>query len=179
MRVAGLAGLLLLLGQLTAGCGGTAPETPSASESPAALSDPADEVPEGERMVSASQVEWLIAPRVAGLPEGVMIAFIDGQPLLKDPFTFQLRFPPNSGLMPHTHPVTSRMRVMSGAMLMGMGTEFDRSALRAIPAGKFIYDIKGTPHYVWFEVETIIQFRGMGPFGIDYIDPTDDPRLRE
>lgn len=179
VRVSGWAGLLLVLSQLMMGCGGSAPEPEPqpAPESPAAAFDPASEVPEGERFPSASQVRWLVAPQVAGLPEDVMIAFIDGNPLLKDPFTFQLRFPPDSGLMPHTHPATTRMSVISGVMLMGMGTEFDRSALTAIPAGEFIYDVKNTPHYVWFEEETIIQFRGMGPFGIDYIDPADDPRL--
>jgi hypothetical protein len=179
VRVAGLAGLLMVISQLVVGCGEDVPEREAQStpESPAAAFDPASEVPEGERSVPPSQVRWETPPAFAGLPEGVMIAFIDGLPPLKRPFTFQLRFPPNSGLMPHTHPATTRITVLSGKMLMGMGTEFDRSALTAIPAGQLIYDVKGTPHYVWFDEETIIQFRGMGPFGIDYLDPADDPRL--
>ena len=179
MRVVGLAGLLMVISQLAVGCGEAAPEREAQTtpESPAAAFDPASEVPKGERVVPSSQVRWETPPPFAGLPEGVMIAFIDGIPVVKRPFTFQLRFPPNSGLMPHTHPVTTRITVVSGEMLMGMGTEFDRSALKAIPASQFIYDVKGTPHYVWFDQETIIQFRGMGPFGIDYLDPADDPRL--
>jgi hypothetical protein len=102
VRVAGLAGLLMVISQLAVGCGEAVPEREAqpARESPAASFDPASEVPEGERSVPSSQVRWQTAPPLAGLPEGVMIAFIDGFPPLKRPFTFQLRFPPNSGLMP-------------------------------------------------------------------------------
>jgi hypothetical protein len=179
VRVAGLAGLLMVISQLAVGCGEAVPEREAqpTPESPAASFDPASEVPEGERLEPLSEVRWEIPPPFAGLPEGVMIAFLDGVPVVSRPFTFRLRFPANSGLMPHTHPATTRITVISGEMLMGMGTEFDRSALMAIPASQFIYDVKGTPHYVWFEEETILQFRGMGPFGIDYLDPADDPRL--
>jgi hypothetical protein len=31
-------------------------------------------------------------------------------------------------------------------------------------------------HYVWATVPTVIQVHGMGPFGIDYVNPADDPR---
>jgi len=31
-------------------------------------------------------------------------------------------------------------------------------------------------HAVWTEGETIVQFHGMGPWVINYVNPADDPR---
>jgi len=31
-------------------------------------------------------------------------------------------------------------------------------------------------HFAWFPEETIIQIHGLGPAGITYINPADDPR---
>ncbi len=36
----------------------------------------------------------------------------------------------------------------------------------------------GMPHYARVEVETVLQVNGMGPFGVVYIDPRDDPRKK-
>jgi hypothetical protein len=34
----------------------------------------------------------------------------------------------------------------------------------------------GMKHYAWTPAEAIIQVQGMGPFVINYVNPTDDPR---
>jgi hypothetical protein len=31
-------------------------------------------------------------------------------------------------------------------------------------------------HFVWIKGETIVQFHGMGPWKIEYVNPADDPR---
>jgi hypothetical protein len=35
---------------------------------------------------------------------------------------------------------------------------------------------EGEAHYVWTQGETIVQLHGIGPWGITYINPADDPR---
>jgi hypothetical protein len=35
----------------------------------------------------------------------------------------------------------------------------------------------GAAHFAWTEDETIVQINAMGPFGIEYVDPADDPRI--
>jgi hypothetical protein len=34
----------------------------------------------------------------------------------------------------------------------------------------------GTVHYAWTDAETVVQLHGNGPWGINYINPNDDPR---
>jgi hypothetical protein len=36
--------------------------------------------------------------------------------------------------------------------------------------------VLGMKHAVWIEGETIVQFHGIGPWIINYVNPADDPR---
>ena len=45
-----------------------------------------------------------------------------------------------------------------------------------LPAGSFVQISVGQAHFAWTEEETVVQINGMGPFGIEYVDPKDDPR---
>ena len=38
------------------------------------------------------------------------------------------------------------------------------------------YAMPGAAHYAWTEDEAIVQLNGTGPWGINYVDPNDDPR---
>lgn len=127
--------------------------------------------------ILASDVRWLTPPDASGLPTtGVQIALIEGHPFVKDPFTFRLKFQPGTRLMPHTHPVVERITVLAGTLNQGMGETFDQNATEALQPGSFAYRSPGIAHFVWFDKETILQFSGNGPFGIEYVNPADDPR---
>jgi len=49
-------------------------------------------------------------------------------------------------------------------------------AQSALPAGTYGYWEAGMKHFVWIKGETIVQFHGMGPWKIEYVNPADDPR---
>jgi hypothetical protein len=34
----------------------------------------------------------------------------------------------------------------------------------------------GHTHFAWTDEETVVQLHSMGPWGITYVDPADDPR---
>lgn len=123
-------------------------------------------------------IKWLDPPPAAAyLPDGVKIAFIEGgPPNLPVAYTFRLKFPPGSGLMPHTHPSIEKLTVISGTLHQGLGEVFDRAATEAVPAGGFSYRAPEIAHFVWFDEETVLQFSGNGPFGLEYVNPEDDPR---
>ena len=62
---------------------------------------------------------------------------------------------------------------------MGMGDKFDHATLKTIPAGGFSVTPQKTNHYAMVDHETIVQIHGMGPFQINYVNPSDDPRNKK
>lgn len=62
--------------------------------------------------------------------------------------------------------------------MMGLGDKFDNEKLQALPIGSFAVMITGTRHFAMTKEETIIQLHGMGPWGINYVNPADDPRKK-
>ncbi len=168
--------VVLMLALAATGCGAD-PEP--AAEKPAAA-EPTVSAPAPQHThfnVLASDVRWLIPPEASGLPTtGVQLALIEGHPLIKDPFTFRLKFQPGTRLMPHTHPEAERITVLAGVLNQGLGETFDQNATEALQPGSFVYRSPGIAHFVWFDKETILQFSGNGPFGIEYVNPADDPR---
>lgn len=137
------------------------------------------EVPQAEHFTLLPQdIQWLDPPPPAAfLPDGVKLAFIEGgPPTLPVPYTFRLKFPAGSRLMPHTHPSIEKLTVISGTLHQGVGEVFDQAASETVPAGGFSYRAPGIAHFVWFDEETVLQFSGNGPFGLEYVNPADDPR---
>jgi hypothetical protein len=77
---------------------------------------------------------------------------------------------------PQTHPTSEHVTVISGTFNIGTGDKFDEAAGKEVGAGGFIIMPPGMKHYAWTTADTIIQIHGTGPFVINYVNPTDDPR---
>lgn len=123
-----------------------------------------------------AKLKWQEGP--PSLPKGAMIAILEGDPTKEGPFVFRLKLPDGYRVPPHTHPRTERVTVISGAFHIGMGSKFDESKAKAMPAGTYGYWPAGMQHFVWTRGETILQFHGLGPWSIEYINPNDDPRKK-
>ena len=67
--------------------------------------------------------------------------------------------------------------MLAGTLNVGMGDKLDEAASTPMPEGSFVVMPIGHSHYVWTEGEVVLQLHSMGPWGIDYIDPADDPRI--
>ena len=50
--------------------------------------------------------------------------------------------------------------------------------MQAMAAGSFASMPKEMRHYVQAKGPTVIQVHGIGPFGITYVNPADDPRSK-
>jgi hypothetical protein len=61
---------------------------------------------------------------------------------------------------------------------MGLGETFDPGALRPLGAGSFMVMPKGKAHYAMTSGETVVQVHAIGPWGITYVNPADDPRRK-
>ena len=86
---------------------------------------------------------------------------------------FAIRIHNDAGyrVMPHVHPMDEHIVVVQGAWWFGMGSRFERSALKQIELGGFSIGPKNMPHFGWSKVESTIHVYGVGPFGTKLIDP--------
>ena len=124
--------------------------------------------------VAPEELQW--APGPGSLPPGAEFVLIEGDPAAAGPLTLRLRFPAGYEIPPHTHPAIEHITVLSGRFGIGTGDELDKSAGRMMPVGSFVVMPIGHTHFAWTEEETVVQLHSMGPWGIDYVDPADDPR---
>ncbi len=121
-----------------------------------------------------AQITWKDGP--PSLLPGAKIAVLEGDPNKDGPFVMRLRLPDGFRVAPHTHPKPERGTVIAGTLNIGMGTQFDAEACRAMPAGSFGTWPAGMKHFAWVKGDTILQLHGTGPWEINYVNPADDPR---
>jgi hypothetical protein len=58
---------------------------------------------------------------------------------------------------------------------MGMGDKLDAKAAKTLPAGSFALMPAKEHHYFIAKTELVVEVSGIGPFGITYVNPDDDP----
>jgi len=124
-------------------------------------------------MLRPDQLNW--GPATPALPAGAQAAVLFGDPGAAGPFSIRVKFPANYYLPPHYHPQDENVTVISGTLLMGMG-EDPNSPMSELPEGSFFRMKSGTRHFARAKTDTIIQINDIGPWGIVYINPEDDPR---
>jgi hypothetical protein len=120
------------------------------------------------------KIQWKPGP--PSLPAGAKMAILEGDPSKEGPFTMRVLLPDGFKIPPHTHPATEHITVISGLFNFGMGDKFDQAATQPMPAGSFGHWPGGMKHFVWVKGETIVQLHGIGPWKIQYLNPSDDHR---
>jgi quercetin dioxygenase-like cupin family protein len=80
-------------------------------------------------------------------------------------------------LTPHRHPEDRIYTVISGVFYIGLGNQFDGDQMNACPPGSVIVLPGDTPHFHCAKSgEYVTQVTAIGPLGLEYLDPSDDPR---
>jgi quercetin dioxygenase-like cupin family protein len=162
---------------------GDAPATTKAGEATAAKVAEATPAPDAaptmaqaaeHRFFNSADIKWVDGP--ASLPKGAKIAVLEGDLASPGPFTMRVMAPAGFKIPPHWHPGIEHVTVVSGAFFMGMGDTWDESKGHELTPGSFSYMAAGTRHFAWTKKETVVQVHGVGPWGITYVNPSDDPR---
>ncbi len=92
-------------------------------------------------------------------------------------YVIRVKLPSGVKLTPHQHPEDRVYTVMSGAFYVGPGSRFDEGQRHAYPPGAVTVLPGGAPHFHWTKSGAYVtQVSAIGPLGLEYIDPTDDPR---
>lgn len=129
-------------------------------------------------MIRPADLVWKSGP--PSLPPGAKVAILEGDPAQPGPFTLRLQLPPQYKVWPHWHPVIEHVTVISGVFHMGKGPVFDATKGMALPAGSMAIMAVGTRHFAFTGGEgAVIQLHGVGPWGITYVDPANDPRTKK
>jgi quercetin dioxygenase-like cupin family protein len=124
-------------------------------------------------VVKPADLKWNAVP---SLPPGAQIAVIEGPMNQAVPFTIRLKLPANYRIPPHTHPAVERVTVLSGVFNIGMGDKFDQAKTQSVEPGGIVILHPGTAHFASTTKETVVQLHGTGPWGVTYVNPSDDPR---
>jgi uncharacterized RmlC-like cupin family protein len=123
---------------------------------------------------TSDQVKFGPAPPF--LPPGAQFAVLEGDPMASTgDFTIRLKLPDGYRIAPHTHPHRENVTVITGALKVGMGTQFETAKMTSFGAGSFAYLDPSMPHYAMASGETVVQVHGMSPAKFNYINPADDP----
>jgi quercetin dioxygenase-like cupin family protein len=138
------------------------------------LSAPGAQYKDDLMIYPADDIKWMEAP--PSLPKGAKIAILEGDPGKEGPFVFRVKLPDGYRIPPHTHAKPERITVISGTFNIGMGEKFDNTKGRAMPSGTYGQWPAGMKHFVWAKGETVLQFHGIGPWTIQYVNAADDPR---
>lgn len=76
----------------------------------------------------------------------------------------------------HHQPVALKRFQNGGLLHFARGKEFDPDKTKALEEGGMAIMAPGEPMFGCTEEETVIQLHGTGPWGIEYVNPEDDPR---
>jgi hypothetical protein len=126
------------------------------------------------RVLKPSDLKWGEAP--PGLPAGGKMAVLNGDPTQAGAFTVRLKAPAGYKIMPHTHPTAERLTAISGSFKIGMGEKFDEASMQEMAPGSYIVLPSGMAHFAKVGKESVVQIDSEGPFQINYVNPSDDPR---
>lgn len=131
---------------------------------------------EGHISIVPTEIKWVDAPSIG---PGAKLAMLEGDLKQAAPFTMRIKLPSNFKIAAHTHPVFERVTVLSGLFHLGIGETFDRAKARAYPPGSVTMMPPGMPMFAYTtDQETEFQLHGIGPWGITYLNPAEDPRKK-
>jgi quercetin dioxygenase-like cupin family protein len=127
-------------------------------------------------VVQGDTLKWGAGPPT--VPAGAQAAGVVGDATKEGGYVVRLKLPAGYKVAPHVHPNDENVTVLSGTFHIGFGDKFDESKGQALKAGGYALAPKGVQHFAWASEETVIQLHGVGPGGITYVNPADDPRKK-
>ena len=123
--------------------------------------------------INADDVKW--GPVPPNIAAGAQLAVISGDPSKEGLYVMRLKMPAGYKVPAHYHPQYENVTVLTGEFHVGMGDKLDTDKGMLLRPGGYVEAPAKMHHYAWVTSDTIVQVAGPGPFGIIYVDPTDDP----
>ena len=127
-------------------------------------------------VIHAEDVQWKSFP---AFPPAARLAVLVGDPNKPGPYLIRVKLPGGTKMLPHRHPEDRIYTVISGVFYIGLGEKFDETKLTAYAPGSVLILPSGQPHFHWAKSgEYVTQVSAIGPLGLAYVDPANDPRTQ-
>lgn len=133
--------------------------------------------PSQHLMVVPASMTW--GPPPPSLPPGSKIAVISGDPSKPGPFVLRAQVPAGYRVPAHWHPGDENLTILSGTVALGMGDAWDDSKLHDVPTGGYAALPAEMRHFFLARTASTFQVNGIGPFVVNYVNPTDDPQKKK
>jgi quercetin dioxygenase-like cupin family protein len=126
------------------------------------------------RVIHCEDIVWRTFP---AFPPDARLAVLIGDPTQPGPYVIRVKLAAGVKMLPHRHPEDRVYTVISGVFYIGLGVEFDETKLTAHAPGSVLVLPGGQPHFHWAKSgEYVTQVTALGPLGLAYVDPNNDPR---
>jgi len=122
-------------------------------------------------------MQWGTGP--LEMPAGLQMTILEGDPNAVGPFTIRLKFPEKYSIPLHWHPSDIRLTMLSGGADLKITSEQGivdpQLGGKMLPMSFVLVPARMQTQFT-FDVETIMELNGYGPFEIFYVNPDEDPR---
>lgn len=129
----------------------------------------AQQGPDGAIEIAPGNITW---EECWGAPPGGKCALIGGDSSGPGLFAHRIALPGQYTMPPHYHPTVEHVVVLEGVYYAGFGDTFDRSKLKAFPAGSFLRLPANLPHFAWTEGPVVVHVYAEGPWGLTPVKQT-------
>jgi quercetin dioxygenase-like cupin family protein len=124
--------------------------------------------PHAGEVMKLSDLTWVDAE---GYVPGVKVSGVCAEGGVSSVY---IKVPAGTKVAAHTHPGNHWGTVVQGTGVFGLGT--DPSKGMEFAPGSFLHIPAKAPHWLNAKTDVIAFISNSGPDGIDYMNPTDDPR---
>ena len=135
--------------------------------------DASGAAPASHVIVAPASITWGDAP--PSLPPGSKMAVLAGDPSKPGPFVIRAQVPAGYKVPPHWHPTDENLTILSGTVALGMGDTWDESKMQSVASGGVVVLPAEMRHSFMARTASTFQVHGMGPFAVNYVNPSDDP----
>ena len=123
---------------------------------------------EAHKIVHFGDLKW------TPIMKGCELAAVAGDSSAEGaPFVLRIRCADGVKIPPHWHPTDEHLTVLKGTFLVSMGESFDEAKLQTMNVGNFVTMPKEMRHFAMCKGETIVQVHGMGPFKVNWVNPSE------
>ena len=115
---------------------------------------------------------WLPADiKFPEMPQGASsTTTLFGDPKAAGMYVTRTLIPKGAQTIPHVHPDSRIVTVLSGICHYGRGEEFDEKETIPMPPGSFFTEPAGVPHFIWAkDGDVVLQTTAIGPSGTQMI----------